>query len=98
MKTPSRRIWLFALLLALAVAFLSPLASSHPDGLERIAEDQGFIQQAQDAPFEIIPDYVLPGVENEAVATILAGVIGALLVAGLAWGLAWLVHRSRAAA
>jgi ABC-type Fe3+ transport system permease subunit len=97
MKTPSRRIWLYALLLALAVALLSPLASSHPDGLERVAEDQGFIEQAQDAPFEVIPDYVLPGVGNEALATILAGVIGALLVAGLTWGLARLARRSHAA-
>ena len=98
MRSPSRRTWLFALLLALAVAFFSPLASSHPDGLERVAEDHGFIERAQDAPFEIIPDYALPGVENQAVATILAGVIGTLLVAGLTWGLARLARRSHAAA
>ena len=31
-----------ALSLALAI-FLSPFASPHPDGLERVAEDKGFI-------------------------------------------------------
>ncbi len=98
MKTTSRRLWIAALLLAVAVALLSPLASAHPDGLERVAEDQAFLERAQDAPFEIIPDYVLPGVGNEALATILAGVIGTLLVAGLVWGVARLVRRTRMAA
>jgi cobalt/nickel transport system permease protein len=73
------------LALALAVTLLAPLASPHPDGLERVAEDQGFIETAQDAPYEIIPDYVLPGVPNEALATIAAGVVGTLIVAGVAF-------------
>lgn len=71
------------LAIALGVAFLSPLASSEPDGLERVAEDKGFIEEARDAPYEVIPDYVFPWVGNEDVATILAGVVGVLLVAAL---------------
>jgi cobalt/nickel transport system permease protein len=76
------------LALAVAVTLLAPLASPHPDGLERIAEDQGFIAAAEDAPYEIIPDYVLPGVPNEALATIAAGIVGTLIVAGVAFGVA----------
>ena len=76
------------LVLALAVTLLAPLASPHPDGLERVAEDQGFIETAQDAPYEIIPDYVLPGIPDEAVATIAAGVVGTLIVAGVAFAAA----------
>jgi cobalt/nickel transport system permease protein len=76
------------LVLALAVTLLAPLASPHPDGLERVAEDQGFIETAQDAPYEIIPDYVLPGIPDEAVATIGAGVVGTLIVAGVAFAAA----------
>ena len=83
--------WLIALLFCLAVASLSPLASSSPDGLERVAEDKGFISLAQEAPFQIIADYVFPGIENEAVATILAGLIGTLILFGVAYGLAWLL-------
>lgn len=71
---------------ALALTLLAPLASPHPDGLERVAEDHGFISAAQDAPYEIIPDYVFPGISNEAVATIVAGVVGTVIVAGLAFG------------
>jgi len=81
------RWWLVGLALALLVAILSPLASAHPDGLERVAEDKGFIEAAQDPWYEIIPDYVLPGVSNETVATILAGIVGTVLMFGLMFGL-----------
>ena len=92
------RWWLVGLAIALVVALLSPLASSHPDGLERVAEDQGFIDQAQDSGYEIIPDYTFPGVSNEAVATILAGVVGTLILFGLAFGAGKLLTRRRQAA
>jgi len=83
--------WLIGLAVCLLVACLSPLASSSPDGLERVAEDKGFIDLGQEAPFQIIADYVFPGIENEAVATILAGLIGTLILFGVAYGLAWLL-------
>jgi cobalt/nickel transport system permease protein len=76
------------LVLALAVTLLAPLASPHPDGLERVAEDQGFGETAQDAPYEIIPDYVLPGIPDERLATIAAGLVGTLVVAGVAFAVA----------
>jgi cobalt/nickel transport system permease protein len=53
-----------------------------------VAEDQGFIEMARDAPYEIIPDYVLPGISSEALATIAAGVVGTLIVAGVAFAVA----------
>ena len=83
--------WLIALVICLAVACLSPLASSSPDGLERVAEDEGFLGLGQDAPYQVIADYVFPGVENEALATILAGIIGTLILFGVAYGLTWLI-------
>ena len=92
--------WLISLVICLAVASLAPLASSSPDGLERVAEDKGFIDLGQEAPFQIIADYVFPGIENEALATILAGLIGTLILFGVAYALAWLLksRRGRAAA
>lgn len=81
--------WVAAgLLIALAVALASPLADPNPDGLERVAEDQGFMELAQDAPYTIIPDYAVPGIESEALATMAAGVIGVVVMAALGWGLA----------
>jgi hypothetical protein len=87
--------WYGVLILALFLALLSPLASSSPDGLERVAEDKGFMETAREAVFEIIPDYVLPGVGNEAGATILAGIIGTLMLLGIGYGLAQLLKAKR---
>lgn len=69
---------------ALILTLLSPLASPHPDGLERVAENLGFIEAAREAPYQIIPDYAFPGISNEALATIAAGVAGTLIVFGVA--------------
>ena len=92
--------WLISFLVCLAVACLSPLASASPDGLERVAEDKGFIELGQEAPYQVIADYVFPGIENEALATILAGIIGTLILFGAAYGLSWLLtlRRKRALA
>ncbi len=87
--------WLIALFISLAAATLSPLASSSPDGLERVAEEKGFLGLAGEAPFQIIADYAFPGVNNEAAATIIAGVIGTLLLFCLAYGVAWLLVATR---
>jgi len=82
-------LWVAGLLIALALAVASPLASAHPDGLEWVAEQKGFLDAARGPLFQIIPDYVLPGVSNEALATILAGVLGTLIVFGMALAVAY---------
>jgi ABC-type spermidine/putrescine transport system permease subunit I len=85
--------WVIGLLLALGVALLSPLASPQPDGLERVAQNEGFLDQAEDAPYQVIPDYSFPGIENEAVATIVAGLVGTALLFAVGYALAWLLRR-----
>lgn len=89
--------WHGVLILALLLAILSPLASSSPDGLERVAEDKGFIESALAPVFNIFPDYLVPGVENEAIATILAGILGTLILFGIGYGLAKLLSARREA-
>ncbi len=81
-------VWAFGLGIAVLLAVLSPLASAHPDGLEWVAEQQGFLEAAREPVYNLIPDYVFPGMPNEAVATIAAGVVGTLLVFGVALGVA----------
>lgn len=79
------RGWIVAgVVISLAVVLLSPLASAHPDGLERVAIDMGFIDAGQAAPYQIIPDYTLPFLGATPLSTILAGVIGAVIVLGIA--------------
>ena len=89
------RWWYIGLLIALAVALLSPLASSSPDGLERVAEDEGFNETAKEAPYQLIGDYLFPGIDNEAVATILAGIVGTFVIFGISYGLAKVVRQLR---
>jgi cobalt/nickel transport system permease protein len=81
--------------IALVVAFLSPLADSNPDGLERVAEDQGFLSQAQDPAYTLLPDYTVPFIESEVFTTIAAGVIGVLIVSGISFAVARLSARKR---
>jgi cobalt/nickel transport system permease protein len=95
--TGGAAMWTFGLGIALFLAILSPLASSHPDGLEWVAEQKGFLETARAPFFNLIPDYVLPGVSNEALATILAGIIGALMVFGVAFGIAYLRKNQKTA-
>ena len=72
------------LLIALVVAVFSFAASGSPDGLERVAEDTGFIGTALDPFFNILPDYTIPFIGNETLSGIAAVVLGTLLVFGLA--------------
>jgi cobalt/nickel transport system permease protein len=90
-------IWVIGLLLAIGLAIASPLASSHPDGLQWMAERQGFLATAKAPLYNLIPDYILPGVSNEALATVLAGVVGTLIVFGVAIAIAY-TRRSRQSA
>ena len=87
--------WLVGLVACLGVACLAPLASSSPDGLERVAEDKGFAGLARQAPFKVITDYAFPGMESRVLATILAGLLGTLVVFGAVYSVAWLVKSGR---
>lgn len=79
------RGWIYAgVVISLLAVLLSPLASADPDGLERVAEDIGFIQAGLDAPYQILPDYTIPFLGETALSTIVAGAVGALVVLGLA--------------
>lgn len=85
--------WVLAALSVIIVVVIAAalFASSDPDGLERVAEDNGFLGAGRNNPFSIIADYVFPGLDGP-LATIVAGVIGVALV----FGLVWLVGRALA--
>jgi cobalt/nickel transport system permease protein len=69
---------MFVIAIALAV-FISPFASSAPDGLESVAIQHGAEGAAADTPvwrFSPLPDYQLPGIHSAGLSTALAGLIG----------------------
>ena len=59
----------------ITAGIVSWFASSHPDGLERVAEDLKFMSKAGDSVFNIFPDYTVPGLKG-FLSTSLAGIIG----------------------
>ena len=89
--------WVVAgLIIAVAFVLLSPLASSNPDGLNRVAEDLGFIGLDAGTHYEILPGYTIPFLGDTPVSTIIAGAIGALIVAAIAAGVGYLLRRQSA--
>jgi cobalt/nickel transport system permease protein len=71
------------LAVALILVLLAPFASGHPDGLEWVAAQTGFLGMARAAPYTILPDYTIPFLGESGLSTIAAGIVGVLLVAGL---------------
>jgi cobalt/nickel transport system permease protein len=89
--------------ISLAVAiFLAPIASENPDGLEFVGgEKVKFLPPETDAPasrfWPLIPDYELPGLsKSKSVATAAAGVVGTLVVFGVALALGRTVDLGKA--
>lgn len=86
-----------ALAIGLATA-ISPFASGSPDGLEGVAEDQAFIEDGRLAAVQEgspIPDYAFPGIEDDRVATGVAGFVGTLGIFMVGYGLAYALRRRR---
>lgn len=84
------------ILVTIAVVILSPLASSNPDGLERVALDLGFLDYGQAATYQLLPDYTIPVFGETALSTILAGLVGVLVLAGLTILIARNLRRKKA--
>jgi cobalt/nickel transport system permease protein len=70
-------------------AVVSQFAADDPDGLERVAEDTGFIGSGQDhtlADF-VFADYATAGIDNETLSLAVAGVVGTIVTLLVAYGL-----------
>ena len=86
-----------AVCVALAL-LVAPRASSQPDGLERVAIDEGFADEARPHALEELPtaDYELSGVDDEGLSAGLAGVLGIAVTFAVGAGVVLLVRRTRA--
>jgi cobalt/nickel transport protein len=105
MSTVRRGTWIVigvGLITSLVLAgVISFYASGDPDGLEKVAEDVGFLDTAQDSAAAGSPlaDYATTGVGDGRLSVGIAGVVGVLLTAAAAFGLfLWLGRRNRRAA
>jgi len=74
-KTSTIIIFISLAIIILAALYASPL----PDGLEKVAETLGFIEKAEETP-GVMPDYSFARTGTNVWPTIIAGIIGVLLV------------------
>jgi cobalt/nickel transport protein len=93
-----RRWWwvMAGLIVACAVVLvLAPAASDDPDGLDRVSGDNDFAHKAEDPKYEWLPDYTVPGVDNQWASVVLSGLIGVGVVFVVTLGLGAVVRQSR---
>jgi cobalt/nickel transport protein len=86
---------------ALALAFfVSPHAANDPDGLNKVAIDEGFADQETSHAFESVPTagYAVDAIHDDQLSTGVAGVIGVAVTFVLAAGLTLVVRRTRSRA
>ncbi len=99
MSNASKRFYLYFFLASTVVAgFVSYYASSSPDGLEKVAEDTGFLESAEDSAVSGSPlaDYGVSGLDNERISVGLSGVIGILVTAAVAFAVFAISKRLKA--
>jgi hypothetical protein len=84
--------WLIVAGLAVAIALVvlvAPRADANPDGLERVAIDQGIDggEREHDLASSPLADYGVGGIVGDRVGTALAGIVGVVLVFGIGYGM-----------
>lgn len=95
-KSNLKKFYLLFFIAALSLAGgLSYYASSSPDGLEKVAEDEGFLESAEDSALSNSPlaDYGLAGLDSERLSVGIAGVIGVVVTAIIALALFTLIKK-----
>ncbi len=81
-RVQTRTFLVGGLLVALAFAsVVSQFTVEDPDGLERVAEDTGFVASATDHALadSLFADYATAGISNESLSLAIAGVVGTVV-------------------
>jgi hypothetical protein len=90
-------VWIGLGIVLLMALFLSPFASTSPDGLEKVVETKGFAEKGESWKFwkhAPLPDYSLPWIKNEKVSTAISGLIGTLAIFFMVLGIGRLIKKS----
>ncbi|MEV5599758.1 energy-coupling factor ABC transporter permease [Streptomyces sp. NPDC052496] len=100
-RRSTRRVWLAGVTVALVCAGgVSYYASTSPDGLEKVAQDQGIDAKAEEHAAKDSPlaDYSVKDIANPRISGGLAGVIGVGATLAVGTGVFVVVRRRRSAA
>jgi len=93
----TRRIFVIGLIAALLVAVgVAQFASSSPDGLEFVAEQEGFADTAAEHDLADSPlaDYGENLTDDDGLNTAVAGLVGTLLTLAIGYGVFWIARRT----
>ncbi|MET8839447.1 energy-coupling factor ABC transporter permease [Streptomyces rubiginosohelvolus] len=97
-RRSARGFWITGLVSAFLLAgFVSFYASANPDGLERVASDQGFDEKVEEhgAADSPLADYGVGDIANARLSGGLAGVIGVSATVVVGTGVFWVVRRRK---
>lgn len=92
---PKKDIFFGIIFAVLLVIILSPFASRHPGGLERIAQDKGFLEKEKAQLPAVMSGYSFPGIKNERLSVVIAGILGIAMVFSAAYLLSILMRKSK---
>ncbi len=89
--------WVIAglVIAAAVVLILAPAASENPDGLDRVSQDEEFADKAKGPSYEWLPDYTIPGVDNEWASVVLAVLVGVAIVFLVPLGIGFALRQTR---
>lgn len=93
---PARALTIGGIIAAFVVSMVvAQFAVDAPDGLERVAQDTGFVASAEDHALDsfIFADYATAGIENESLSLAIAGAAGTLVTLAVGTGLFMAVRR-----
>lgn len=95
MDRSTRRLFLFGLATAVLVAVgVSQLGSADPDGLEFVAESEGFANTATDGPSTPLAGYGEDLDGNRGLNRALSGLAGVLVTLAIGYGVFLLARRA----
>ncbi|WP_032767182.1 energy-coupling factor ABC transporter permease [Streptomyces sp. CNS654] len=97
-RRSTRGFWITGLVSAFLLAgVVSFYASANPDGLERVAADQGIDEKVEEhgAADSPLADYGVGDIENARLSGGLAGVIGVSATVVVGTGVFWVIRRRR---
>lgn len=88
-------IMMTLILCIIFAAIASLIASSHPDGLEWVAERLGFLStgEGEEVMVSPMPGYLMPWIKNEYISSITTAAIGTFFVFIIILGLGKLIKK-----
>jgi cobalt/nickel transport system permease protein len=88
-RVGARAFWIGGILVAVFLAVVvSQFAADDPDGLEKVATDEGFIDSARDHAFAdvVFADYATRGIDDETLSLAVAGLAGVTITLLVGYG------------